>query len=210
MLKRARIIDSVVTGALAYALLLGWSACSSSGSGGFLPDAGHPPGTGGTGGSMIGEAQAQQSGSRLKARRLHGSDGSSEFESWVDTARGEDCGFYQTTEGKRRCLPTGPNVHHASSGYFADPICSVPVARVDSSCQPLKYVLVPKDDDATKYCSGSFAVSSVHQAVPVNDVYYRSSSGECTLESGSDGENAYAAGNLIPITDFVEAQPSLD
>lgn len=213
MLKKNRVLDSVLTGALGYALMLGWGAClgGSSGSGaGVLPDAGYPPGTAGSGGSsVIPEAHAEQSGSRLKARRFKGSDGSSQFETWVDTARGDECTFYQTTEGKRRCLPSGTNVDYASSDYFADPGCTVPIARVDSSCAPLKYVLVPKDDDQTKYCSGAFAILSVHQAAAVNNVYYRSSSGECTLEQSS-GESAYAAAEVLPLGDFVEGVAALD
>jgi hypothetical protein len=210
MLTKKRVLDSAVTGALGYALMLGFGACmgGSSGSGGIPPDGGYPPGTGG--GSFIPAAHAEQSGSRLKARRFHAADGSSQFETWVDTARGDECAFYQTVEGKRRCLPTGTNVDHASSDYFADPGCTVPIARVDPSCAPLKYVLVPKDDDQTKYCSGSFAISSVHQAVSVSNVYYRTSSGECSLDSVGNEQANYAAADVVPLTDFVEAQPVLD
>jgi hypothetical protein len=210
MLKRTRLVDSVVTGALGYMLMLGWSACSSSGgSGGFLPDGGYPPGTGGSGGGMIAEAQAEQSGTRVKARRIRGVDGSSQFEGWVDTARGEECGFYRTTEGKRRCLPNGPSVRDSNGDYFADPACTVPVAWTDSLCAPLKYVFVDGDDPQSQHCGGAYEVISVHQAVPVTEVYSLNSTG-CELDTGHDEQSAYAAGNMIPLTDFVEAQSSLD
>ncbi len=214
MSKRNRLVDSVVTGAFAYALMLGWSACigGSSGSGGFVPDGGGSGATGSGGqSSIIPDALAEQSGSRLKARRMHGADGSSQFESWIDTARGgEPCGFTPTIDGKSHCLPTGPLRQNASSGYFADPDCTVPVARVDPSCQPPIYILVAPSDDQTKYCSGAYKIASVHKAVMVNALYQSSSTYGCEVSSSSSDQVNYAAADEIPLSDFVEGQESVD
>jgi hypothetical protein len=213
MLKRNRFVDSVLTGAFGYALILGYSACfggSSGAGGGVLPD-GSTPGSGGagSGSGVIPEAHAELSGSRLKAKRMHGADGSSQFESWVDTALGVDCAFYQTMEGTRRCLPYGPTTDSTSSGYFGDPACTVPATSIESTCQPLQYVLVRNDDPATKYCNGGSGISSVHKAVQVAAKYNKYSSGECELVD-TTGETVFAAGEVIPLGNFVEAQSSLD
>src|SRR5262245_27196823 len=74
----------------------------------------------------IAEAQAQ-SGSRLKARWIVGTDGSRQFLSWHDSQLNADCTFASASDGSLRCLPVG-----LQESGFRDAECT---QRVFSSAQ---------------------------------------------------------------------------
>lgn len=199
---RNRFLDAALTGVGAYALALLWSACSGGGGGGggLAPDGGLS-GSGG-GSSLVPPANAEQSGQRLKARRLVGTDGSSSFLGWQDLARNEGCSFHRTVEGKLRCLPSGASVKYAYSDYFVDPACTIPGAKHEPGCAPPKYLAVQSDSD----CEGS-KVASFHLAVPAQKLFYKGSSG---CEPSTTTDVVLGAGPALPWTDFVEAAEKLD
>ncbi|MCC6899113.1 MAG: hypothetical protein IT377_09070 [Polyangiaceae bacterium] len=199
---RNRFLDAALTGLGAYSLALVWSACSGGGGGGggLAPDGGFAGGGGGN--PLVPEANAEQSGQRLKARRLLGADGSSSFLGWQDLARNEGCAFHHTVEGKLRCLPSGPSVKYGYANYFADPACTIPGAKYEAGCAPPKYLAVWADSD----CEGS-KVASIHPAVPAQKLYSKSSSG---CEPTSTTDMILGAGPALPWTDFVEAAEKLD
>lgn len=85
------------------------------------------PGSGGIIGEImdpVPDADAETSGTRLRARYYVGEDGSRQFVGWRDNVRNEDCAFWKGTSGVLRCTPffgTGP------ATYFADSACTQPV-----------------------------------------------------------------------------------
>jgi hypothetical protein len=129
------------------------STTSGAGSpaGGGNPTAGGKGGTGGTattssgatassgkagsGGIMdpVGDANAEESGSRLKAKRLVGDDGSKQFVGWYDTSLKVDCQYALMQDGLKHCVP----LTSASLALFSDAACTVPLgANTISGCVP--------------------------------------------------------------------------
>jgi hypothetical protein len=74
----------------------------------------------------VSEAQAQPSGSRLKANWLVGSDGSRQFQNWHDTQLNMDCLFLTAADGTTRCLPSDQTI--TVTNYYADSACSQQLA----------------------------------------------------------------------------------
>ena len=208
MFGRNRWLDSVLTGLIGYGLMLGWAACSSSGAGGgFAPDGGSDAQIGGGGSNpVLPEAHAEQSGNRLKARRLHGADGSSQFIGWTDTARNEECSFNRAADGTYRCLPSGPSVEYSSGSYFVDPSCTVPGVDRKAGCPPAKYLALYADSSS---CSGG-GIAAVFPLQPAGQLFYKNGDGQCSPESASPGYAIYGAGNPIPWTDFLQSEEKLD
>jgi hypothetical protein len=204
-----KLLDAALTGGLAYALLVGWSACSGGGSGGSpLVDGGLDGTSGAGGGPGLKQAQAAQSGGRLKARRRVGSDGSKEFLGWFDAERGHDCHFVLTPDSGWRCLPTGSQTAWESSELYLDPGCSMRAIEYQKSCPAPTYALLhPKGSS----CGGSSTVSSVHpiSGGPAPVHYFKSDAGGC-VQSSSENYVAYAIGEAIPLASFVEGSAQVD
>lgn len=98
----------------------GASSARSSGKGG----------TGGHGGGIIGDAYADESGSRLKANYVTGADGSKHYTgTFFDSQRNEDCSFQQMADGTYLCLPTD-GVGTVQAQVFSDSGCTQPVTEV--------------------------------------------------------------------------------
>lgn len=68
------------------------------------------------------DAMANESGSRLKARRYIGADGAKEWIGWHDTKRDIHCTTQLADDGKMRCMPAA-----AAGFYFADAACTQPL-----------------------------------------------------------------------------------
>jgi hypothetical protein len=173
--------------------------------------------TGGIGG-MIGEvldpvpdAEAEMSGTRLRARYYVGADGSRQFIGWHDKERGEDCAFVQQPDGTLRCVPFYST---AAATYFADAACVtqplVPVLKA-VGCTPsppaAKYSYV---SDVCGKNRQRFTVSQQQYSGPV----YQASTGKCTDVSMYLGDTfaffALSAPVAAPDSDFVAATEKVD
>jgi hypothetical protein len=88
----------------------------------------------GTGGS--GPKQGFESGSRLKARVVTGTDGSETRIGFFDSERMENCAFRAAVDGTTRCMPTDSVVF--GGVYFADSNCNVHLAQ--STCGLPQYI----------------------------------------------------------------------
>ena len=75
---------------------------------------------------VIPNANADESGSRLRANYVEGSDGSKHFlGTFYDTQRGEDCAFAETADGLYLCLPTvGIGATISTALLFEDAQCT--------------------------------------------------------------------------------------
>lgn len=77
------------------------------------------------------DAMANESGSRLKARRYVGADGSKEWLGWHDSKRGINCMAAVADDGKTRCMPTA-----VIAVYFSDSACTQALALVQDCTAP--------------------------------------------------------------------------
>lgn len=68
-----------------------------------------------------------QSGSRIVAKTLVGSDGSRQFVGWRDSTLGVDCAFATASDGRTRCLPGAPASGWTPAIIYGDAACSVAV-----------------------------------------------------------------------------------
>ena len=82
---------------------------------------GRGAGHNGSGPGPVGIASADDgndSGSRLKAQRYIGVDGSTQFFGWYDTVLGVPCAFGNASDGTIRCLPTNSVVLTIEGGIL--------------------------------------------------------------------------------------------
>jgi hypothetical protein len=142
-------------------------------------------------------AEPPQSGSRLRAIYVVGSDGSREFRGWHDAQRNEDCSFTNASDGSMRCMP----VAGGSGGlYYSDASCTVPIFLIPpaSNCggRPSS-----KYGSAVKGCGFElFALTPA--ATPA--IMYLLIDGTCTMTAVPAGY-AFATGTPIAASEFVQA-----
>jgi hypothetical protein len=97
------------------------------------------------------KVEASEIGTRLKAKRYVGADGSKQFVTWFDSARNEDCYFSSASDGKTRCLPTGPYV----GVYFSNATCTTRLAYQGVGCAAPKYATVPHNAACAPYAGNA-------------------------------------------------------
>jgi hypothetical protein len=155
----------------------GGISSSGGGSGGSGSGAASSSGSGGSSGSPVPDANADetQSGSRLKANYYVGSDGSKQFAYFTDALRsGEICAFANADDGTIRCMPSGAYV---ISTEFADSSCSVPVAET-TTCAAPTYAVQTAPGTSCGYVTKVFSAGS-----PVTTLY--ASSGSTCVSVGA-------------------------
>src|SRR5262245_45947669 len=86
------------------------------------------PGSGGSGGTSSNQLDIYQSGSRIKMRVGTTPDGAKEFIGWRDTQRNENCSFFTSTDGMRRCLPVFDEPTAGTGNSYSDMQCTMLVA----------------------------------------------------------------------------------
>lgn len=153
---------------------------------------------------------AQESGARLKARRLVSSDGASSFLGWYDAQREESCSFRVGTDGKTRCLPEGTLV--VSIQYFADSSCSQPLARMNTCSSDAPYFLVVEETDD---CAGTSKHSvRVRGEAFTGSTVYTKVSETCTPTANNyvscSGTCYYPIGSEVPLSSFVALSEQID
>lgn len=171
-------------------------AAASSGVGGS-----NSTGSGGSsaGGSNAGGSNQSppgwESGTRLRAVVIKGSDGSKQFYRWRDTTLNVDCVFRSASDGKMRCIPWPA----AIGGYFSDASCTSPVAlQLHNSCTPPKYAILTT---ATCDPSGESEVFSLGQKLA--PTVYTKSGANCVGPQNTNND-VFAVGAKVPPSQFVE------
>jgi len=193
------IIKLGLGGSLIYAFI---AACSASGVGGLTNPVPNADAAGSSGGTSGGGG----SGSRLKASRFQGADGSNPFIEWRDSARkGEPCNFSTAADGKTRCLPVSSS--HGINTY-ADSACTKVITFTLAGCAPGKYV---SDTETGDKCTEKRAV----HIYPVEGTYagaliWEKVDGKCTDRSRVNEADAYSLGAEINPSEFVEATVQTD
>lgn len=160
------------------------------------------------------------SGSRLKARRLKGSDGSEMFVGWWDSKLQRDCGFGIAADGATRCLPVLPRrIAETNESYFSDAQCTQRLGELvtSGSCSgdALPNVQVWP---TTALSSGSTCkvpasrVMVINQRLPESAVIYELKAGVCQagLLSAAAAAAGYFLVSEIPPTDFLAVDVVVD
>lgn len=153
----------------------------------------------GTGGMMnpVGDADAEESGSRIKAKRIVGADGSKQFEGWYDTNLKVECSYLMMSDGKLHCIP-----EYAATIGFSDSACTMPViGLIIQGCPPppiAGYI------SSTLMCGYSYAARTVGPPVS-QSMYYSNFGGPCVSSPISSPFTVYATGAELPPSMFVAA-----
>lgn len=159
-----------------------------------------PPGNAGPPGP-----EATQSGTRLKAKRRIGTDGSYEFAGMYDAQLQVDCVHLAATDGTTRCLPLQVAFMNIEPMY-ADSSCTQKAALV-FNCAPGTVTPTYAREVTTIGACGSSSQSSVYQLG--SEVFQVYENPNCKVRNLSPGQRAFAVTPLPP-TMFVETTVVID
>jgi len=131
-------------------------------------------------------ADANQSGSRLKATFYAGADGSKQAAGMHDSQLNVDCSFQMATDGTLRCLPANGQ---ASIYYFSDSGCTQPVPYQVKNCGTPAYALGSPAAGAPGSCSYQPATRVFPISGPYtgSSLYYASAGGCSQQPAGASG-----------------------
>lgn len=156
------------------------------------------------------DANAAESGSRLKARWRVASDGAREFVGWRDTERNEDCVFSLASDGQIRCRPQGAGF----TMYYGDAACTQPIVPVvkltDAACATAltpKYATLYESCPAVPGATQILLLAAAPVGVP-SSIYLKSGA-ECIATTPSDTSDYYP-GTPVPESSFVAATEMVD
>lgn len=194
------------------AVALAVLGCGGSGSGGVGGGHGGSGGSGtggngsGAGGGVVSDTDQQAlSGTRLKSRYLRGDDGSKVFVDFRDSMRNENCFFMPMEDGKSHCVPwTGGEL---PISYFENSACTMRLAVLvaGSACRAPKYAY-----EFLSTCPQAIVLYDLQGMASPTSVYYRSSTGQCSMLSPASGDVFYRPGSKIPTSAFVAGTESIE
>lgn len=170
--------------------------------GGSPVDGGNAPTDGGNGaGPTIGGAPqggsspggGYESGTRIKAKTLVGSDGSRNPDGWHDSQLDVDCQWRLANDGSRRCLPVS-----ISTAIYADLDCTQPL-MVQSACNPSNYAMV---SDSSSGCDTRYRVYPIGASVTPAVAYMKQGNG-CVTTAVPSGGSVFATGPEMVVGEFV-------
>jgi len=147
-----------------------------------------------------------QSGSRLKTTRYVGTDGSSTFSGMYDSQLKVACSFTSGfLDGSTRCVPSAA----AAGAYFADSMCTQPLAALPMCATAPAYALV--STPAT--CSASSLTQVYAVTGPWTGLIYAGNATTCTMAPATTtaGTAFYSLGAAeLPASTFVAATYTID
>jgi hypothetical protein len=185
----------------------------TGGAGGAKPStsiAASGSGMGGFGGMMnpVPDADANESGTRLKVKYMAGGDGSKSFFALYDSLLKENCSYVTMTDGTSRCAPTGI-LELASSKTFLESTCSTQVVLVNpTACGGVPGYLRGTSDS----CNGGpyiYKVFPIGAIVPGTIVYYLAG-GVCKPQSLYVWQEIRTLGAEMPPSSFVAGTLTID
>lgn len=163
-------------------------------------------------GIPIPEAQAAESGTRLKARWYVAEDGTRHWAfNWFDSERNEDCSFQPAADGVLRCLPTYPSV----GALYSDPACTqVVVSDINCALQTGAPLALSSAVYDTQACGGSIARYDVRyfgagSLVQPSELWQIGGQG-CAASIVIPDARYYRLGAEIPLTRFAAAEITTD
>jgi hypothetical protein len=164
---------------------------------------------GGGGPVAIAEAHAE-SGTRLKARWLVGTDGSRQFVNWYDSELKVECAFGSATDGTQRCMPAGAAAIHLAG--YTDAACTQPLYQIHSVSKACAATGIPAfgnpygaTDSCEPFSTQVFALTGVIQPQHV----YAEVDGSCQ-EQRVDTLSAYVGTEELSPSRMVAAEFATD
>lgn len=143
-----------------------------------------------------GDSGSATDGSRLKAIRFVGADGSGQFAgAWHDTQRDEDCTFQLAGDGAYRCLPSG-----VYGTMYSDSTCTTPAAP--STCTSGNYI-INQTYDSCGTASGDH-VWQKGQTLAVTRLWMKSGS-SCAENDSVSGQTFTLGSSEVTADQFVQA-----
>lgn len=151
----------------------------------------------------VAEAQAAESGTRLKARWYVAEDGARQFVNWFDSELQRECTFAQAVDGVFRCLPAVPLL---STVYFTNASCTARIV-LDYSCaigsSDTVAIFAPAGDTScTRYETRHFRIGAPVQPTQV----WQRSGATCIETAVAPSGKYYPLGVEIAPSTFVTAQ----
>ena len=141
--------------------------------------------------------EGASSGSRLKANRYVGSDGSSQFVgTFHDTQLNVDCTFQKASDGMTRCVPTSTGVT-AYGLFFTDAGCTVPVASAAPCAPAPTQVAVGMSTGMCTSTSTTYSIGPVYSG----PLLYEGGPSACIKVAPLAGYTYYSVGAVIPPPD---------
>lgn len=137
-----------------------------------------------------------QSGSRLRAKQLLGTNDGALFVGWRDSTLDAACSFGWAEDGSFRCLPEGPSVGNT----FSDPECKKRAIVVTPTCD------VPAYARGEEICSSGSAVYKIGAKLTSGTIYVKQSSGSCS-SGPANGLDLYDATAVVSPEDLVGGEP---
>lgn len=145
-----------------------------------------------------------KSGSRLKARRVVGDDGSTQFLGWHDSQRDEDCSFRPAADGTQRCLPDDAA---PATTYFNDTGCAQALVFMGPGCAKPKY--------ATSYASAGVCAVNLTRvkltgaAIAPTDLHVLAGD-KCIAAGAGPAGSFYLTGAEVAASDFAGGKVAVD
>jgi len=156
-------------------------------------------GQGGSGWSPVPDANAETSGTRLKAIYYVGADGSRQFSHWHDTGLDVDCVFMRDGAGVIRCAPTFLASSVAYIAGYVDSLCTQPY--FDSDCATVVYGYSPTTDTAA--CALGGVEYYKLRPAQAGTQYFSKGVGTCIPKTPT--ARLHYVGDLQPVGVFVTA-----
>ena len=190
-------------------------ASSGTGPDGSTP-ARQPQSDAGRGPSMllpVAEAQAYESGARLKARWYVGADGTRQFIGWSDTQLGGgECYFTDSGDGTLRCIPLASAY---TTAHFADAECEQLLFRMNTpACGEAVPTIARAYSQVIAHAPSAVASGECAQqfryfqpgAKVVPQAVYAWNGSACVAQTVNPGGTYFAAGEELPLTAFVAGE----
>jgi len=154
------------------------------------------------------DANANESGSRIKAKYYVGSDGSRQWAGWYDSQRKEDCYYQYASDEAFRCMPS---VGYASTGYFSDAACTKEFAVRANTCALAEAKYVVRVTTAASQCVPGKVqwFQTAGKLTGVTSFYYKNGT-TCSASPIITSYEFYAIGPEIPPTEFVAATTTIE
>lgn len=151
------------------------------------------------------DAKANESGTRLKAKRRVASDGAKQWIAWHDSQRKEDCYFQLAEDGVWRCMPSSGG----GGSYYSDAGCSQLVATFATQpvCLP-KYMYEATSTSAACGPETRYKAHALGAKLSLADLYVKSGA-QCTKQAVPAGYAIYAT-SPVPASEFVSAVDQID
>jgi hypothetical protein len=233
MSRLIRSLEALASGTLVYILVVacgsapathrrgsagsaGVALAGSGGAAGSPGEAGQPSG-GSAGASLIDAAvdalthpesdaqAATESGTRLRAVYMTGSDGSRELVGWHDREQNVKCRYGLMSDGTQRCIPI---LSYDVAVLFSDGACTQPVFKSDCKV-PSTFGYAQSAGASCDYAVTYRVFKRVSDSpITVPYAWTLTSSGNCAY-LGASTSQVYSATELKP-SDFVQGTEQID